>query len=303
MLAGLSRARKEIPPRFFYDEAGSKLFDEICELPEYYPPRVEIGILTSRLPELAARVVPGASVIGFGSARARKVRLLLDALREPAGYAAIDISREELLSSCRALAQDEPRIRVVAMWADYMEPLDVSVLAPLPDPRIVFFPGSTIGNLHPEEALAFLKRIARVAGPGGRLVLGADLVKDPAVLHAAYNDARGVTAAFNRNVLARANRELSAEFDLGEFEHRAFYDAGRARIEMHLVSRRAQSVVVAGRTFAFAEGETILTECSYKYTVDGMRDFARLAGFLPCDVWVDERRWFSVHDLVVAASR
>lgn len=294
LLAALDARPRSISPKYFYDAPGSRLFDRICELPEYYPTRVELGLLRSHAKDIARHLGPDAEIVEFGAGSLRKVRLLLDAMERPAGYLPIDISGDHLASAAQTLRRAYPRLQVRPLVADYTGPVPLPVPAPGAGRRVGFFPGSTIGNFSRDEALQFL-RMAAQALRGGGLLLGADLVKDPAVLHAAYNDAEGVTAAFNLNLLARANCELGSDFDLRQFAHSAFYNAPLQRIEMHLVSRRRQQVGVCGRHFEFAEGETLHTENSCKFTMEGMQALARQAGFSPAAVWTDPDRLFSLH--------
>ena len=293
LLAALSRRPHRISPKYFYDAEGSRLFDRICKLPEYYPTRTELGILERSVGAMAALAGPRAEIVEFGAGSLRKVRLLLQAFDAPARYVPIDISGEYLRDAAAVLRREFAGLDVHPLVADYTQPFD---LPPANDRarRIGFFPGSTIGNFTPAEASAFLQGAAKVLR-GGALILGADLVKDPAVLHAAYNDAEGVTAAFNLNLLARANRELGANFVLPQFAHYAFYNAPEQRIEMHLVSRERQAVSFCGERFTLAEGESLHTENSTKYTIDGLRDLAVEAGFRPGPVWTDPERLFSVH--------
>ncbi|MCG6940376.1 MAG: L-histidine N(alpha)-methyltransferase [Thiohalocapsa sp.] len=296
VLSGLALPQKRLSPKFFYDAAGSRLFDAICELPEYYPTRTEIGILRRHGAEMAARLGRDALLIELGSGSSLKIRTLLTALR-PAVYMPVDISGEHLLRSAQDLAAAFPGLIIHAVCADY----SAAFVLPVEHhehPRAAFFPGSSIGNFEPPAATRFLKRVGEVLGPGGRLLIGVDLVKDIRRLDAAYNDADGVTAAFNLNLLTRINRELGADFDCGAFRHDAFFDVGQSRIEMHLVSTRPQRVQVAGQAFDFAEGETIHTECSYKYRVDGFHALAAEAGFIAEQVWTDADALFSVHCLV-----
>ena len=294
LLDGLRRTPRSVPPKFFYDAAGSALFDRICELPEYYPTRTEVALLARHGREMAECIGAGADLVEYGAGSLRKVRLLLDALHQPARYVPIDLSAEHLLQHARQLAADHPGLRVEPLVADFSAELVLPDLPPAARRRVGFFPGSSIGNFTPEEALAFLRQAAGALAGGG-LLIGVDLVKDPAVLHRAYNDAAGVTAAFNKNLLARANRELGADFDLAAFDHYAFYDPCEQRIEMHLLSRRRQVVAVCGERIVFDEGQTLHTENSCKYTVDGFRRLARAAGFEPQAVWTDDARLFSVH--------
>lgn len=292
--SALANRPHAISPKYFYDAAGSQLFDRICELPEYYPTRTEMGILRRHVGEFAALAGPHAEIVEFGAGSLTKVRLLLDAFVEPQRYLPIDISGEHLAASAAALRDAYPGLQVQPITADYTQHLPLPGRPAAGGKRIGFFPGSTIGNFSPAEALAFLQSAAE-ALRGGALLIGADLVKDPAVLHAAYNDAQGVTAAFNLNLLARANRELGAGFALDQFSHYAFYNAPLQRIEMHLVSRERQSVTVGGERYRLDEGETLHTENSYKFTVDGLRALAAGAGFRAGPVWTDPDRLFSVH--------
>jgi dimethylhistidine N-methyltransferase len=296
--AMLARKPHSISPKWFYDERGSQLFDAICELPEYYPTRTEIAILERYAPEIAQQIGPRAEIVEFGAGSLRKIRLLLDALEEPARYLPIDISGEHLARSAAQLQRDYKGLDVQPVVADYTQRLLLPAQLPQAGRRVGFFPGSTIGNFTPGEALHFFVVAGQVLR-GGALLLGADLVKDPQVLHAAYNDAQGVTAAFNLNLLARANRELGTDFDTSKFWHSAFYNAPQSRIEMHLVSRERQRVHCPGddrgRHFEFAQGEAIHTENSYKFTVEGLHALAVHAGFRPGPVWTDEGRMFSVH--------
>lgn len=294
LLAGLGLGARSIPPKFFYDVAGSALFDRICELPEYYPTRTELRILTECAPEIAAQIGPHAEIVEFGAGSLTKVRLLLDALEAPKRYVPIDISGAHLEAAAARLRDDYPRLSVQPVVADYTMPLVLPARGEGMGQRVGFFPGSTLGNFSPDEALAFLQLAQRLLRGGG-LLLGVDLVKDPALLHAAYNDAQGVTAAFNLNLLRRANAELGANFDLDGFAHAAFYNSPLRRIEMHLVSKRAQTVTIEGQRFAFDEGETIHTENSHKFTVEGLRALAVKAGFKPMAAWTDPDRLFSVH--------
>jgi len=300
VLYGLARTPKSIPPMYFYDARGSALFEAICDLPEYYPTRTETAILRSHATDIAARIGPGAHLIEYGSGGLQKVRPVLNALETPAAYTPVDISAEHLDAAAQRLAAEYPHIEVTAIVADYSRPFSVPSSKRPARTRAALFLGSTIGNFAPDEALSFLRQAARRLAGGGCLLLGADLRKDTARLHAAYNDGAGVTAAFNLNLLTRINRELGGTFDLAAFDHYAFYNPGLGRIEMHLVSRKAQRVSVAGRSFGFGEGESIHTESSYKFTIEGMQDLARRAGFEPEDVWLDEQKLFSLHLLRAA---
>lgn len=293
LLQALGTRPHAISPKYFYDAEGSRLFDRICTLPEYYPTRTEQEILQRSVGEMAALAGPVAEIVEFGAGSLRKVRLLLDAFDAPARYLPIDISGEHLRDAAAVLRREFAGLEVQPVVADYTQQLALPPAAGA-GKRIGFFPGSTIGNFTPQEAEAFLQRAAALLR-GGALVLGADLVKDPAVLHAAYNDAQGVTAQFNLNLLARANRELGANFVLPQYAHYAFYNAPEQRIEMHLVSRVRQTVSLCGEKFTLDEGESLHTENSYKFTVDGLRALAARAGFRPGPVWTDPGRLFSVH--------
>jgi len=295
MLEGLRTRPRSVPPKYFYDATGSKLFDRICELEEYYPTRTETALLARHAEAIADCIGPDAELVEFGAGSLRKVRLLLAALRTPRRYVPIDISAEHLRAEADALRAEHPALEVVPLAADFTRGVELPAAAGGQAARRVgFFPGSSIGNFTPEEAGRFLQMAARLL-QGGGLLIGVDLVKDPAVLHRAYNDAPGVTAAFNKNLLVRANRELGATFVLDAFDHYAFYNPVEQRIEMHLVSARRQAVRVAGEFFEFEPGESLHTENSYKYGIEGFRALARGAGFLPGPVWCDDAGLFSVH--------
>jgi dimethylhistidine N-methyltransferase len=295
VLAGLAAPTKRLPPKLFYDEAGSLLFDAITEVPEYYPTRTEIEILRRHGAEMADWLGRDAVLIELGSGSSLKIQTLLAAL-QPRIYMPVDISREHLLKSAEALASRFPGLWVHAVCADYSGPFELPIQ---PDWHrlAAFFPGSSIGNFEPDEAHELLKRIARLLGEGGRLLIGVDLEKAPSILEAAYDDAEGVTAAFNRNLLTRINRELDGDFDLDAFVHRAFFNESEGRVEMHLVSQKAQRVCIAGEVFHFAAGESIHTESSHKYSIPGFQHLAEQAGFAPEEVWTDPQQLFSVHCL------
>ncbi|RYF81569.1 MAG: L-histidine N(alpha)-methyltransferase [Comamonadaceae bacterium] len=298
LAAAFDTQPRHISPKYFYDVEGSRLFDQICALPEYYPTRTELGILRQRAGEIAKHIGPNAEIVEFGAGSLHKVRLLLDALASPQGYLPIDISGEHMAAAAAQLRAERPTLAVQPMVADYTQ------LFALPEPapgtrRVGFFPGSTLGNFDPQEALSFLTRAAQMLRGGG-LLLGVDLVKDPALLHAAYNDSQGVTAAFNRNLLVRANAELGCDFDVTGFAHSAFYNAPLARVEMHLQSLRTQTVHLGGVGWRFEEGETLHTENSHKFTIEGLRALALRAGFGIGPVWTDPDRLFSVHWLPAA---
>ncbi len=299
VLRGLCRTPKKLPCKFFYDAAGAALFERICELEEYYPTRTETEILARHLDELCALCGEECLLVELGSGNSSKTRRLLDHLRAPAGYVPIDISQAQLVQTARALQEDYPWLEVLPVCADYQHRLGWPSPAAPPRHTVVFFPGSTIGNFEPDEAADFLQRLAGLCAPGDHLLVGADLHKDVCRLEAAYNDAAGVTAAFNLNLLRRINRELEADFDLRRFRHRAIYNQSFRRIEMHLVSLRRQSVRLGPTRIAFGEGEAITTEYSYKYTVPGFGRLARRAGLEVERVWTDPRQFFGMFYLSV----
>jgi dimethylhistidine N-methyltransferase len=300
VLAGLTLPEKALPPKYFYDEAGCALFEAICELPEYYPTRTETAMMRAHAREMARCLGPDCALIEYGSGSSRKTRILIEAL-PPVAYLPIDIAAGQLKDSAAELAHAFPGLAIFAVCADYSRPLDLPPLNGVNvRRRVIYFPGSTIGNFTRPEAAAFLENARKVAGPGGGLLIGVDLKKDPARLRAAYDDAQGVTARFNLNLLARINRELGADFDLTAFRHHACYNSDLGRIEMHLVSGRDQKVTIRGRPIRFRSGETIHTENSYKYSVPEFQELARDAGFAPAQCWIDSERLFAVHYLVVA---
>ena len=297
ILAGLKAEQKHIAPKYFYDPQGSMLFDRICELPEYYLTRTEIGLLKQYGAQIAATIGPDALLFELGSGSSRKIRLLLDAIW-PKCYVPMDISRDHLFRSANLLAKDYPWLEVHAICVDYAGPWN------LPPGlkginRIAFFPGSSIGNLTSDEAVGLLRRIAQFVGNDGGLLIGVDLVKDNGVLEAAYNDQQKVTAAFNKNLLLRLNRELGANFEVDRFQHRAFYNRDFDRIEMHLESEEEQVIRIANELIPFKAGETIHTENSHKYSIAGFHSLALRAGFHPFKVWTDPDYLFSIHYLQV----
>lgn len=299
VIDGLIRTPKFIPPKFFYDEHGSRLFEQICVTPEYYPTRTEQKILKNNADEIAEIIGKHAYVIEPGSGSCEKIKLLLDTL-EPKAYVPMDISKDFLQSSAQAISDEYPWLDVHAACIDFTQPLDLP-FCPADARKLAFFPGSSIGNFEPLQAITFMSQLAKTVGHGGGLLIGVDLKKDRAILNEAYNDRDGVTAAFNLNLLQRINNELDAEFDLNLFEHRAFYNNKIGRIEMHLVSQAKQLVSVADSVFDFQYGESIHTESSYKYTVEEFQQMAMAAGFTPVHVWTDENNLFSVHYVEVAA--
>lgn len=298
VLSGLAKPQKELPPKYFYDARGCALFEAICGTPEYYPTRTETALMRAHAAEMARRLGPGCVIVEFGSGSARKTRILIEAAA-PAAYVPIDIAGEQLAAAAADIAREFPGLEVIAVCADYSRPLALPRLEALASRRrVIYFPGSSIGNFTPAEAAAFLRNVRGLAGRGGGLLIGVDLKKDKARLDAAYDDPGGVTAEFNLNLLARINGELGADFDLTAFRHRAFYDEAQGRIEMHLVSIQAQTVSLAGREFRFRAGETIHTENSYKYSIQEFQALCGGAGLEPVDCWVDAERLFSVHYLV-----
>lgn len=298
VLRGLSSAPKEIPCKYLYDARGSALFEEICGLEEYYPTRCEVAILERHVAEIATLLGPECLVVEPGCGSGRKTQLLLDQLESPVGYVPIDISAAPLWAFAERLARERPGLEVLPVLGDYLAETELPAPRRPPRRRAVFFPGSTIGNLHPWEAELFLKQLAVSCGRGAALVLGVDLPKDGRTLERAYDDGRGVTAAFNLNLLARLVRELGAELETEAFRHRAFWVRALSRVEMHLVSERAQCIRLANRTFVLEKGESIRTECSYKWSVEALRRLATAAGWSWRQVWTDAARRFSVHYLV-----
>jgi dimethylhistidine N-methyltransferase len=294
----LSQRPKRLSPKYFYDAAGSELFEQITLLPEYYPTRTELSILRDRGSAIAAIIPKGAALVEFGAGATTKVRLLLDECAFGA-YVPVDISGDFLKAQADALRKDFPDLDVYPVAADFTAPFA------LPDavkamPKVGFFPGSTLGNFEPHEACAFLRSARDILGDGAQMIIGVDLEKDDRVLYDAYNDAAGVTARFNLNVLVRINRELGGNFDISAFTHRAIYNRERHRIEMHLISKKAQTVRLLGRSFSFRPGESIHTECSYKYSLERFTALARGAGWTVRKSWTDEAGMFSVHALVAS---
>ena len=300
VIDGLGSTPKTLPCKFFYDATGSHLFDQICDLPEYYPTRTEIALLRARAADIAALIGPGAGLVEFGSGAGIKIRLLLEALDTPAAYIPVDISRDHLLAASAALAADFPGLRIGPVCADYTRPFALPHLpGTRPRRNVGFFPGSTIGNFTPAEATAFLRRTARLLGRGAVMLVGADLPKDPALLHAAYNDRAGITAAFNKNLLHRINAELGADADLDAFTHDARWNPEHSRIEMHLVSQTRQTLHLAPHAFTFEPGESIHTENSYKYAIPAFTRLAHQAGYRNLTTWTDPANLFSIHALEV----
>jgi len=298
VIGDLSRFPKKLSPKYFYDAKGSELFEQITVLPEYYPTRTELSILRERGGEIAAMIPQGAALVEFGAGATTKVRLVLERSRF-AAYVPVDISGDFLKAQADGLRRDFPALAVYPVAADFTAPFA------LPDavaglPKVGFFPGSTLGNFEPQEALAFLRSAREILGANAQMIVGVDLEKDERTLYDAYNDAAGVTARFNLNVLERINRELGGNFDLSGFIHRSIYNRDRHRIEMHLISRRAQNVRVLGHRFSFRPGESIHTENSYKYSLERFAGLAQESGWQVTESWTDEARMFSVHALTTS---
>jgi L-histidine N-alpha-methyltransferase len=297
ILAGLGERPKRIPPKYFYDERGSRLFDAICELPEYYPTRTETAILRTHGAAIAEAIGDDALLVEYGSGSSIKTRLLLDRLPRLAAYVPVDISRSHLAACAQALADDYPRLRILPVCADFTQPFALPPEVREARRRVAFFPGSTLGNFEPAEAVALLAQMRALVGPGGGAVIGADRVKPVDVLRAAYDDAQQVTAAFNLNVLVRLNREFGADFHVEGFTHHAPWVEAQQRIEMRLVSRERQSVHVAGERFEFDAGEYILTECCHKFTPQRIAALAAEAGWATRKTWSDAGLLFDEHYL------
>jgi len=297
VLIGLRKPQKELPSKYFYDERGSQLFERICELKEYYITRTEAAIMQAHIEEMVELIGSHVLVIEYGCGNCEKVRFLMDHLHDPVAFIPIDISQDQLLQVARELDSIYPQLQVLPVCADYTSSFELPVPKQESKRTVVYFPGSTISNFDPIPAKHFLEHIASLCGSGGALLIGVDLKKDPAVLHSAYNDGEGLTAAFNLNLLERINRELDCDFQLDGFEHYAFYNPRESRVEMHLVSKKGQVVHIEGKTISFAKGESIWTENSYKYNLDEFEQMAAAAGFRVERVWADERQWFSVQYL------
>lgn len=298
ILAGLRKAPKQLPCKYFYDERGSALFDQICELDEYYLTRTELAIMQQYADEMGQQIGPGVILVEFGSGSSLKTRILLEHLIDPVAYVPVDISREHLHRTARGLARDYPHLEILPVCGDFTKPLELPAAAREPTHAAVYFPGSTIGNFTPQGALMLLKQIGQMCGQGGGLLIGIDLQKDPQVIEAAYNDGQGITDQFNLNLLHRINRTLGADFDLDRFAHRAIYNAEQGRMEIYIESRSQQSVQVDGEKFQFEPGERILTEYSHKYTVPGFAQLAAQAGLALHRHWTDPQAYFGVLHLV-----
>lgn len=299
-LTGLSQSSKRLPCKLFYDAEGNRLFDQICALQEYYPTRAEFAILRANVTDIAQRLGEGTALVELGSGSGAKGRMLLNHLRKPVVYVPVEIAREQLSRSCKEIQADFPDLQILSVCTDYTKELRLPVFSPNVHRMLLFFPGSTLGNFEPIEAVGFLLKLAQLAGTGAALLIGIDLKKETSRLEAAYNDSRGVTAAFNLNILARANREFGADFKLDHFRHRAFYDSPHGRIVMQLESRCNQEVRLGSQTIRFGQEEPITTEFSYKYSIGEFQGLARLAGFSPQMAWTDSEELFSLHYLTVA---
>lgn len=294
ILEGLGRSQKRLSPKFFYDRAGSKLFDDICELPEYYLTRTELQIMQTCSVEVAEFIGPHASLIELGSGSSLKTRILLKHLDRPAAYVPVDISKEHLVASAHSLSADFPNLEVLPVVADFTKPFPLPQPRVMPERNLVYFPGSTIGNFDPEAALELLLGMYKAAGEKGALLIGVDLQKDRNIIERAYNDTAGITAEFNLNILKRINKEFDANFDLDRFDHTAAYNSDAGRIEMRLVSKDYQQISVGEETFDMDPDEFIVTEHSHKYTIEGFRKMATSAGFVVEKVWTDPAQLFSV---------
>jgi dimethylhistidine N-methyltransferase len=302
VLAGLRRAQKALPCKYFYDQRGSRLYERICSLDEYYIPATEAAIMAAHIEEMAQLIGGRVRLIEYGCGNCEKVRFLLDHLDDPVAYLPIDISREQLRRVAEELSADYPELEIIPVCADYTSRFTLPAARRESRRAMVYFPGSTISNFTPLAAKQFLEQMAQACGPGGGLLIGVDLKKDPAVLHQAYNDSHGVTAAFNINLLERINRELGADFHPENFEHYAFYNYSQGRVEMHLVSLKDQTVHLDNTEITFTRDETIWTESSYKYDLEQFERMAAEAGWRVARVWTDDKRWFSVQYLVTESS-
>lgn len=298
VIAGLSGDDKTLPCKYLYDDLGSWLFEQICELPEYYLTRTELAITRDHAAEIATACGLGVAFLELGSGSSLKTRAVLQHLRHPVAYVPVDISRVHLLTSAESLAYEFPRLPIFPVCADFTRPLPPLELGA--DRTIVYFPGSTIGNFTEAEAVALLRTLAHYIGPRGGMIVGVDLAKETTILEHAYNDSRGVTAAFNLNLLVRLNRELGADFDLDAFRHIAIHNPFESRVEMHLISRKRQTVRLGGHTFLFRDGESIRTEYSHKYSRDHFASLAAAAGLRVRQVWTDPQEHFSVQYLTPA---
>jgi dimethylhistidine N-methyltransferase len=299
ILQGLQRKQKTLPTKLFYDQRGSLLFEQICRLDEYYPTHTETEIMVENIQEIAGLVGTDSLLIEYGSGSSMKTKVLLDHLHEIAAYVPVDISELYLYSTAENLKLCYPNLDIFPLCADFTAPFLLPPVGKGVSYKLAYFPGSTIGNFHPQEAICFMQNVANLVGPGGGFLIGIDLVKDPEILNLAYNDRKGITAAFNLNILTHINREYHADFVESKFEHLAFYNENARRIEMHLISKENQVVNVNGTGINFSKDESILTEVSYKFTLDGFAKMAAQAGFSVRKDWVDPNHYFSIQYLVV----
>jgi len=297
ILDGLNQDQKQLSPKYFYDEIGSRLFDQICDLPEYYLTRTELGIMREHVEAMTGLMGPRASIIELGSGSSLKTRILLDHVEEPAAYVPVDISRDHLLKTAGCLADDYPEIEILPVCADFTQSFELPEPAVEPDRHVVYFPGSTIGNFSRDDAIDLLKQVRQVVNGNGALLVGVDLIKPRKVVEAAYNDTAGVTAKFNKNILARINRDHAGAFDPSRFEHDAVYDEEHHRIEMRLISCEEQDIPIAGQSIHFEKGEYIVTEHSHKYSIDEFGSIGEEAEFSLKDIWTDPDQLFSVQFL------
>jgi dimethylhistidine N-methyltransferase len=297
ILAGLHQDQKQLSPKYFYDETGSRLFDEICKLPEYYPTRTELGIMRENIGAMKNLLGRRTSIIEPGSGSSLKARVLLDHVEEPAAYVPVDISREHLMKTAGQLADDYPEVEILPVCADFTRTFDLPEPSITPERNVVFFPGSTIGNFSRDAAVDLLRTMHDVVNGNGALLIGVDLMKPRQLVEPAYNDQAGVTAKFNKNILVRINREHAGEFDIDRFEHDAIYDEANNRIEMRLVSSEDQDIQIAGETIHFSKGEYIVTEHSHKYSVEEFGGMGEEADFTLREVWTDPDELFSVQYL------
>ena len=297
ILDGLNQDQKQLSPKYFYDETGSRLFDQICDLPEYYLTRTELGIMREHVEAMTGLMGPRASIIELGSGSSLKTRILLDHVEEPAAYVPVDISRDHLLKTAGCLADDYPEIEILPVCADFTQSFELPEPAVEPDRHVVYFPGSTIGNFSRDDAIDLLKQVRQVVNGNGALLVGVDLIKPRKVVEAAYNDTAGVTAKFNKNILARINHDHAGAFDPSRFEHDAVYDEEHHRIEMRLISCEEQDIPIAGQSIHFEKGEYIVTEHSHKYSIDEFGSIGEEAEFSLKDIWTDPDQLFSVQFL------
>lgn len=298
VINGLKQRPRVLSPKFFYNEKGSQLFDSICKTSEYYPTKTETKIIQDNIAEIAESIGTGCLLVEPGSGNSRKVRELFDAI-QPHAYLPVDISKAYLRKEAQAIAEEYPWLEVHAICADFTQAVELPY-KPIEPHRVAFFPGSSIGNFHPEQAITFLTNIADMIGTGGGLLIGVDLKKDEQILNAAYNDQAGFTAAFNKNLLTRINNDAGANFEPEQFRHHAFYNDLKGRVEMHLISQTKQQIIIDGQHFDFEKGDGIHTECSYKYHVNEFQQLAKQAGFVAKKVWIDDNNLFSLHYFEVA---